>query len=77
MLKTCQCFLPAGIMYPPFDFLPVKPVDGKSANTSDSQNFTLNTFSITQGTLFFCPFLILVKLTLISKKTKMMLYEKM
>jgi hypothetical protein len=77
MLKTCQWFLPAGIIYPPFNFHPSGPVNGKSYDTFFSQNFTVNKISITQGIAFFLPFFYTCKVDTYFQKTKMMLYEKM
>ena len=76
MLKTCQWFLPAGIMYPPINFLPVKAVDGKSYKTS-IQIISVTQFLKTQGFTFFLPFFNTCKVDTYFQKTKMMLYEKM
>ena len=54
MLKTCQVFLSADIIRPPFVFLLSRPVDGKANTEFNPQNFVFNQSSLPGG-VFFLP----------------------
>jgi hypothetical protein len=74
MLTICQYFHPAGGLCQPTLFLYYVPVKGKAVR---SIYFHFNLLSTIQflKEFFFGSLLILVKLTLIYKKTKMALYD--